>query len=147
MKNALWLYASLLLLFVGCKKADDVKSITGVYNQEFKTTFFAATKHQINFSSGNHFQMKLQRISDIVDIDSNATCPSNRTDYVMGTYTVAGNELSFEGKYCDASYTQPKPMCDGTTEYVTEYKFKRNGSFLILDYNKDQPNQIWLKPD
>ncbi len=147
MKNTLWLYAFLLLLGVGCKKEDDVKGITGVYNQEFKTTFFAATKHQINFSSDNHFQMKLQRISDAIDIDPATTCPSNRIDYVTGTYTVAGNEISFTGKYCDANYRDLKPMCDGTTDYVTDYKYKRNGSFLILDYNKDQPNQIWLKPD
>lgn len=146
MKYSIWLASLLLFLFVGCKKEADVKGITGIYNQEFKATFFAATKHQINFINGNNFEMKLERISDMVDTP-NTVCKSNRTDYVKGTYTVSGNIIQFTGKYCDENYNELKPMCDGTTDYTTEYNFKRNGSFLILDFNKDENHQIWLKPD
>src|ERR1700748_2476358 len=103
MKYVAGLAALLLFLFSGCKKEADVTGITGVYNQEFKTTFLAATKHQINFMDGTHFQMKLQRISDMADTPGTA-CKSNRTDYATGSYTISGDIIRFEGKYCDQNY-------------------------------------------
>lgn len=143
MKSCLLLALIGILAFPGCTKKDKdltAKDIVGTWQEQETSGSFAGTTCRFTFRSDDSFFAKVVAYTDA--IDSSNPCVVQPDSYIKGSYSVAGNEISFNGSYFDSTYLTPSSSCAGMTTYHAQYISIYKGDELIL--NANAPNE-WGK--
>jgi hypothetical protein len=132
-----------ILAFPGCNKKDKnltAKDIVGTWQEQETSGTFAGATCRFTFRSDDSFFAKVVAYTDV--IDSSNPCVGNPVSYIKGSFSVAGNQIRFDGAYFDSTYIIPLSNCAGRTTYQAQYISLYKGDELIL--NANAPNE-WGK--
>ena len=114
--------------------------LIGTWKEKETGFSFAGETYTVTFMEDGHFKASIWFYTDMINPSN--PCFKNPTSWVKGTFTAAGNKISFTGNYMDSNFIHIQPNCLGKTEYSASFISQLNGDELIL--NADAQNE-WEK--
>lgn len=132
----------MVFIFSGCKSSETKPSILGTWQELPTSGRYAGESYWIQFNSDNTFKMKLSLFNDgIIE----QPCPNNRNDYVMGSYSISGNNITFSGHYCDSDFITAQATCEGVEVYEKSMPYEFSEDQLVLGNAAAADYKHWLK--
>jgi len=125
-----------ILAFSACTKKNKdatAKDIVGAWQEQETSDSFAGATYRFIFRDDDSFFAKVVVYTDA--IDSSNPCVVNPVSYIKGSFSVSGNQISFDGAYFDSTYLIPSFNCTGRTTYQAQYISLYKGDELILNAN------------
>lgn len=145
-KSFLFVVLLALVLF-SCNKKEEIPNFTlddfqGEWVEVEVGFAYAGTTHLFSVNEEN-VNLTLTIFTDLVIAD--ATCPGNRTDYVMGTIAITADKFTFTGNYSDEGFEETISNCNDDTTYELDFSYIYEDDVLTLNPTADEYYQIRLE--